>query len=317
MFISVVLSFYNEEKVIPELIQRLRASLAIYKKNYELIFVNDDSIDNSLVLLKKAARGHKDIKIINMSRNFGVGGCVMAGLKHTCGDAVIYMDADLQDPPELIPKLITAWKESQDTEIVNTVRITRAGEHPIKLWLTKVGYFLLKSVSDIKITPNAGDFKLLSRKAVNELIKLEEEKPFIRGLVSLVGFKQAQVFYHRDARWGGKTKFPIYSRKVIDNFLESALISFSDAPLKISLLLGFLVSMGAFLYLAIIFIMKLFNLNLPGWSAIMATMFFLGGIQLLTIGVLGLYIGAIYRQTRNRPNYIIKSLVGFGKGDIK
>ncbi|PJE68598.1 glycosyl transferase, partial [Candidatus Shapirobacteria bacterium CG10_big_fil_rev_8_21_14_0_10_38_8] len=233
------------------------------------------------------------------------------------GDAVIYMDADLQDPPELIPKLITAWKESQDTEIVNTVRITRAGEHPIKLWLTKVGYFLLKSVSDIKITPNAGDFKLLSRKAVNELIKLEEEKPFIRGLVSLVGFKQAQVFYHRDARWGGKTKFPIYSRKVIDNFLESALISFSDAPLKISLLLGFLVSMGAFLYLAIIFIMKLFNLNLPGWSAIMATMFFLGGIQLLTIGVLGLYIGAIYRQTRNRPNYIIKSLVGFGKGDIK
>jgi len=318
MFISIVLSFYNEEKVIPALVDRLRLALDIkYKKRYELIFVNDDSTDKSLALLKKAARGHKDIKIINMSRNFGVGVCVMAGLKHACGDAVIYMDADLQDPPELIPKLITLWEESGDIEIVNTVRISRAGEHPIKLWLTKVGYFLLRWASDIKITPDAGDFKLLSRRAVNELIKLEEEKPFVRGFVSWIGFKQAEVFYHRDARWGGKTKFPIYSRKVIDNFLESALISFSDAPLKISLLLGFLVSMGAFSYLAAIFVMKLFNLNLPGWSAIMATILFLGGVQLLTIGVLGLYVGAIYRQTRNRPNYIIKNLLGFDNVHVK
>jgi dolichol-phosphate mannosyltransferase len=312
MFISVVLSFRNEEEVLLELIRRLRNVL---KKdvgdNYELIFVNDASDDRSLDILINTAKGHNDIKIINMSRLFGGSVCVMAGLKYAKGDAVIYMDADLQDPPELIPELIRVWKENKEVEVVNTVRLSRAGEHPLKLWLTKLGYKILKSVSDIDLIVNAGDFKLLSRRMVKELLKFEEERPFLRGIVYWVGFKQAQVFYNRDARFAGKTKFPIYSKRVIKNFLDSALISFSDAPLKISLFLGFLVSVGAFCYLIIIFIMKFFNLSLPGWSAIMATMLVLGGMQLLTIGVMGLYINAIYRETKDRPRYIIKDMIEY------
>lgn len=320
--ISVVLSFRNEEKVIPEIIRRLRNVLDDECRGdriggYELVFVNDASTDRSLYLLHEAAKGHNDMKIINMSRNFGVSECVIAGMRYTGGDAVIYMDTDLQDPPELIPELISKWRDGDRVEVVYTTRRSRAGEHPVKLWLTSLGYKTLRYVSDIDLPINSGDFKLLSRRAVNELLKLQERNPFLRGLVTWVGFKHAQVLYDRDERYGGETKFPIYSRKVINNFLDSALISFSDMPLKISLLMGFFVSFGAFLFLIFVFIHKLMGWALPGWSAITAIILVLGGVQLMTIGVLGLYIGSIFRETKNRPSYIVESTVGFDKHESK
>jgi dolichol-phosphate mannosyltransferase len=156
-----------------------------------------------------------------------------------------------------------------------------------------------------------GDFKLLSRRAVNQLVRFREKKPFTRGLVNWIGFNQTTITYHREERFAGNTKFPIFSWGVISNFLDSALISFSDVPLKISLLVGFLVSFGAFSYLIVILIMKYLNWSLPGWSAIMATMLMLGGIQLFTLGMLGLYINSIFIETKRRPNYIIDSTFGF------
>jgi len=311
-FISVVLSFFNEEENIPELVHRLRAALdPSHASRYELIFINDVSTDRSLALLKELAVGHRDIKVVNMSRNFGVSVCVLAGMRHAKGDVIVYLDADLQDPPELIPTMIEKWQADPEVEVVYTTRRSRAGEGALKLAITRLGYRILRTTSDIKLVPNSGDFKLLSRRVVNELLKMNEQKPFIRGMVTWVGFKQVQVEYDREARHAGDTHFPVLGWKVISNFLDSALISFSDVPLKIALLLGFVVSVGAFLWLIGVFDMKLLGYTLGGWAAIMATMLVLGGVQLLTIGVLGLYINAIFRETRQRPPYIVKDTFGF------
>jgi len=311
-FISVVLSFFNEEENIPELVRRLRAALdPKHIGRYEFVFVNDVSSDRSLELLKELAVGHSDIKVLNMSRNFGVSICVMAGLRYAKGDVVVYMDADLQDPPELIPTLIEQWQADPEVEVVYTTRRSRAGEGPLKMVITRLGYRILHATSDIKLVPDSGDFKLLSRRVVNELLKMDEAKPFVRGMVTWVGFKQVQVLYDREARHAGETHYPILGWRVISNFLDSALISFSDVPLKIALLLGFIVSGGAFLWLIGVFVMKVLGYTLGGWAAIMATMLVLGGVQLLTIGVLGLYINAIFRETRQRPNYIVKDTFGF------
>lgn len=311
-FLSVVLSFFNEQENIPELVRRLRAALTpICGERYELIFVNDASTDRSLELLKQLARGQRDIKVVNMSRNFGVSICVMAGLRYAKGDAVIYMDADLQDPPELIPTLVAKWQEDPEVEVVYTTRRSRAGESAWKLAITRLGYRILHATSDIKLVPDSGDFKLLSRRVVNELLKMQESKPFVRGMVTWVGFKQVQVLYDREARHAGQTHYPVLGWRVISNFLDSALISFSDVPLKIALFLGFFVSVGAFLWLIGVFVMKFLGYTLGGWAAIMSTMLVLGGVQLLTIGVLGLYINAIFRETRQRPHYIVKDTFGF------
>ncbi len=312
--VSIVLSFFNEEDVLEELVDRLRNVFRdVLKSNisdYELIFVNDASTDRSKGILMNLSKGNEDIKIINMSRNFGVSPCVLAGMEFSSGDAVIYMDADLQDPPELIPEMVKTWLQ-EEADVVHTKRLSRAGESKFKLWLTKIGYLILNKVSNINIEPEVGDFKLLSRRAVNELVRLKEKKPFMRGMVNWIGFKQTTILYNREARFAGETKFKVYGWKVISNFLDSALISFSDVPLKFSLLVGFLVSIGAFCYLVIVFAMKYMGLSLPGWSAIMATMLMIGGIQLFTTGMLGLYINVMFLEAKRRPNYIVESTFGF------
>lgn len=321
MKISVVFSFFNEEDVLEELVSRVRTALAKELsgriRGYEMIFVNDRSTDGSLAILQQLAEGNDDIKIINMSRNFGISPCVFAGFEHSSGDAVIYMDSDLQDPPELIPQMLDLWLKNPEMDVIHTRRASRAGESKIKLFMTKIGYSILHKVSHIAIQPEVGDFKLLSRRAVNQLVRFKEHRPFTRGLVNWIGFNQTTITYHREERFAGETKFPVFSWGVISNFLDSALISFSDVPLKISLLLGFLVSFGAFGYLVVIFIMKYLNWSLPGWSAIMATMLMLGGIQLFTLGMLGLYINAIFIESKKRPNYIIESTFGFDSQPLK
>lgn len=313
--VSVVLSFFNEAAVIPELLARLRAVLrqevaAGNVRRYELIFVNDASTDQSAALLgEQITQG--DIVLVNMSRNFGVSECVYAGLKEAGGDAVIYMDADLQDPPELIPTLLARWKDDPAVEVVYTTRRRRQGEHPLKLLLTRFGYRFINRISEINLPVDSGDFKLLSRRVVDQLLAMEEKLPYLRGLVSWVGFKQAQVFYDREPRFDGRraTKYPVLSRRVIYGYLDRALISFSDAPLKMSLILGFLFASLAGIYLIVVLFQKLMGWYEPGWPAIMATMLLLGGIQLVVLGFVGLYINVIFLEVKKRPVYIIESVI--------
>ncbi len=314
--LSVIFSFRNEEQVIPEAISRMRSVLGKacaegQISGYELIFVNDASTDRSLQLLTKAAQGHNDIRIVNMARNFGVSPCVLAGMDFSTGDLVAYMDIDLQDPPEVLSAMIKAWRENGGVDVVHTVRRSRAGEHWAKLAMTRVGYWILKSVSNVPIRVNAGDFKLLSRRAVNELLRLREKKPFVRGLVAWVGFKQIEITYDRAPRFAGETKFPAGGIKVIRNFLESALISFSDVPLHMATLVGVIISLLAFLGLIYVVIGRFLDLNVPGWTGIMMAILFLGGVQLLFLGVMGLYVHAIFLEVKGRPNYIVESTLGF------
>jgi dolichol-phosphate mannosyltransferase len=314
--ISVVLSFFNEDSVIPELLHRLRSILRSLQeksviRGYELVFVNDNSTDHSLEILINEFEKNKDIVIVNMSRNFGGSECVLAGMMYTKGDAVIYMDADLQDPPELIPELIEKWRQEADAEVVYTTRLSRADEHPFKMFITKWGYRFINKTSNIRLPVDSGDFKLLSRRAVDELLMLKEKQPYLRGLISWIGFKQAQVFYHREPRFDGRknTKFPVMSKRVIYGYLDRALISFSDAPLKAALFLGFIVSFLAAIYIVVVIIQKIMGWYEPGWPAIMATMLFLGGTQLIVLGVLGLYINTIFLEVKGRPSYIVKNVI--------
>ena len=319
--ISVVLSFWNEEDVLPELIRRLRAAFASLLEaeeigGYELIFVNDASTDRSEWILREAARGQDGVKVINMSRNFGVSPCVIAGMLHARGDAVVYMDADLQDPPELIPELVRVWKSEPEVDVVHTVRRSRAGETRLKLAITRLGYAILRTVSTIDLPLEAGDFKLLSRRAVDLVAQFREKRPFLRGLVCWIGFEQRIVHYHREPRFAGKTKFRVLGLKVIRNFIDSAVVSFSDVPLKASTALGMLFSGASLLYMLWILFGWLSGTEAPGWSATLAAVLFLGGVQLLSIGILGTYVASIFLEAKGRPNFIVRDTVGFDRPSV-
>lgn len=313
--LSIIFSFRNEEENIPELVRRVRTVLQgeIEKEiilNYEMIFINDDSTDDSRKILIKLAKEKNDIKVINMSRNFGVYPCVFAGLKYSSGDAVIYMDADLQDPPEIIPKMLQAWKSEETIDVVHTKRIKRLGESKFRLLLTQVGYRLLKNISQIDLPIEVGDFKLLSRRAVNHLSNFKEKNPYTRGLVCWIGFNQTTINYVREPRFSGNTKFPTY-RSFLPNFLNSAFISFSAVPLQTASLIGLFgcfVSIPVFIH---VMLERISGQAIPGWTAVMVSILFLGSIQLLAVGVLGLYVHAIYLEVKGRPNYIIESIFGF------
>jgi len=317
--LSVIISFFNEEEVLPVLIQRLRDVLREecdkgMLSGYELIFVNDSSTDHSEDILIAAAKEQDDIKIITMSRNFGVSPCVLAGMEYSTGDLVVYMDADLQDPPEAIHEMLKAWREGKDIDVVNTVRLSRKGEPLLKLLLTRIGYRMLKYVTNINFLVEAGDFKLLSRRAVKQLIRLKEKQPFLRGLTYWIGFNQAVVYYHRQARYSGKPKFPLNDYRIIHNFLFSALISFSDLPLQFSLFMGAITTFFAFCFLIYVFVQKFILVHTtPGWTAMMAVILFLGGMQLLIMGIIGLYINTIFLETKGRPNYIVSRMFGFDR----
>ena len=313
--ISVILSFLDEEEVLPELIKRLRNVFSNLKKkqivsSYELIFVNDNSSDGSEKLLTSETK-KGDVILLNMSRNFGVSECAIAGMSISNGDAVIYMDADLQDPPELIESLIDAWIKDKDAEVVHTTRTKRKGEHWLKMIVTKIGYRFINFISEIDLPIDSGDFKLLSRKVVNHVLELNETRPYLRGLISWIGYKQIHISYNRDERLNGRlnTKMNVLSSKVIYYWLDRALISFSDAPLKIILFFGLMLSGFSLFYIIVILIQKLLGISIPGWAAIMSSVLFLGGVQIIMLGAMGLYVGANYRESKKRPLYIIKNII--------
>jgi glycosyltransferase involved in cell wall biosynthesis len=310
--VSAVFSFRNEEENIPELIRRTTAAFDDAGVDHELIFVNDWSNDRSLELLTAAAVADGRIKIINMARRFGVSPCVLAGFAHTSGDAVVYMDADLQDPPELIPQLVAEWRKGAD--VVNTTRLTRAGESKAKLWFTRQGYRLIRAASDIDILMDTGDFKLLSRRVVDEVMKLDEYDPFLRGLVRWVGFKQVQIYYDRNARHAGQTHFTWASSSHL-RAMVAGITSFSSYPLYISFVLGLLMSACAIVYLAVAYGAESFWGASQGWQSGTAAISLLGGIILVCIGIQSIYISRINREVRRRPNWIVDSVVNLG--DIK
>lgn len=309
--VSVVLSFRNEEPVIPELLDRLQRVLRSLPIRYELIFVNDASTDGSLSLLAAKAKEDSGIKVLTMSRRFGVYECMFAGFEYASGDAVIYMDADLQDPPEVIPKLIENWFRGAD--VVYTVRTSRAGEPPLKMFLTKIAYRVLRSASDVNLPVDAGDFRLMSRRVVKELLKSNEKDPYFRGLVSWVGFKQVAVPYDREARFAGRSQRSLLTKGPINVFL-SGLTSFSLWPLHLCLLAGLIMCLVGLVSIGVMIVQTCLDASCPDWWRMVVAMCFFTGIQMVGIGILGLYLGRVYNQVRSRPDYIVESTVGFDKG---
>ena len=246
-----------------------------------------------------------------MSRKTGVSECVYAGMSVATGDAVVYLDSDLQDPPELIQEMVDAWRKDVDCEVVYTVRNSRRGEGIVKLKFTKFGYRFLRRITSINLPLDAGDYKLVSRKVVNILLTHQEFKPFMRGIITSIGFKQIPVYYDREPRGDGRknTKFVLFSPRTVSGWLDSALISFSDIPLKFALGAGLITATLSLLYIFVVLIQKALGLYVPGWPSLMAVILLLGSMQLVILGVIGLYINAIFTQTKNRPIYIIRNIV--------
>jgi dolichol-phosphate mannosyltransferase len=307
--VSVVFSFRNERDNIPTLVSRLAAMFAAEPVDYELVFVNDASTDGSLdALLQERARNPR-VKVITMSRRFGVAECMRAGMAAASGDAVIYMDADLQDPPELIPRLLDRWRAGAD--VVHTVRTHRRGESALKMRLTKLAYRIIQSGSSIELPVDAGDFKLLSRAAVDHLLALKESDPYIRGLVVWLGFTQAFVPYERDARHAGRTHFPFFSRNPWKTF-AMGLTSFSFLPVYAIVGLAALGTIGAALLGAagaIIYATE--SWQRAAGAFLLALFTFFWASILGAIAAVGLYVIRIYKDVRGRPQYIVASTVGF------
>lgn len=307
--LSVVLSFRNEAEVIPELIDRLAKALGGASIDYELIFVNDASTDGSLALLEEHRRRNPRVKILNMSRRFGVSPCVMAGFQYARGESIVYMDADLQDPPELLPTLFARWREGAD--VVYTVRTDRRGESRAKLALTRLAYQVIRRLSSIDLPIEAGDFKLLSRRVVDQLLQLGEQELYLRGLVTWVGFRQVAVPYERQPRGGGVTHFPLLgSVGPIKTFL-AGFTSFSHVPLALFMVLG--IVFGAASKLALLGMIVAWAIGSPPSAA---AVFFTIGVLcwatlLFGIGVLGIYLAIVHREALGRPRYIVESAVGF------
>ncbi len=305
---SVVIPVFNEEDNLELLHRRLSKVLENLCQQYEIIFVDDGSRDNSVEIMRRLREANPRVKIISFSRNFGHQIAITAGIDYTSGSAVIVMDADLQDPPEVIPQLVEKWKEGYDT--VYAIRESRR-DPLLKRAIAFVFYRLFRRMSDVDIPVDAGDFRLMSRRVVDILKAMPERNRYLRGLASWVGFNQATVRYARDERYRGERKYTLWqsARLAVDG-----ITSFSHFPLRLVTHLGLIVSLVGFIYTAKIIIdTLLFGRVVPGWTTLMAAVIFLGGVQLIVVGVIGGYIGRIYVEAQQRPLYLIKQKIGFSK----
>lgn len=304
--LSVVVPIYNEEKIIDELHARLTPVLeGIGGLGFEVVLVDDGSSDASWPLMQQLSGRDPRYRSVKLSRNFGHQVAITAGLDHARGDAVVVIDADLQDPPEVIPEMVAKWREGFD--VVYGVRESRDGESFLKLWTAGLFYRLLRRFTNVDIPVDVGDFRLLSHRAAAQLRELKEKDRFVRGLVSWMGFNQTGVTYHREARFAGETKYP-YSKMI--KFALDGITSFSSVPLKLASWLGYATSVLAFLYMLSVFVQKALGYTVPGFATIMVAMLFVGGVQLICLGIIGEYIGRIFNEIKPRPIYIIDTVVG-------
>ncbi|MDD3374794.1 MAG: glycosyltransferase family 2 protein [Candidatus Omnitrophica bacterium] len=303
--ISIIFSFRNEEKTLEELYRRTQDVLKRSNLLYEMIFVNDASTDGSLNILTNLALKDQSVKVINLSRRFGYNQSFMAGLEFFSGDAAVILDSDLQDSPEEIPRLIEKWELG--AEVVHAVRQERLGENFFKLQLTSLAYKIIRKISSIELLENAGNFKLLSRRVVQELLRLKEQDPYLRGLISWVGFKQDKIYYKRQKRFAGKGHFPVLtSSGPIKEFI-SGVTSFSEffpfLPIGSGLIFLILGLVAGFREL-IIFLSGAMS---PSW--IITLILIVGGVQLISLGLVGLYIGRIWKEVARRPRHIVESTI--------
>jgi len=303
--ISIICPFYNEENMVSLFFSELMKTVATLEDDIEIICINDGSTDRTLQKLieqKRSVPTDLVFRIIDLSRNFGKEAALTAGIERAQGDAVIPIDTDLQDPPELIGALVDKWREGY--EVVLAKRCDRSSDTWLKRKTAEWFYRLHNSISNPPIPENVGDFRLLDRTAVEALKKLPERERFMKGLFNWVGFKTAQIEFTRKHRKAGETKFPMFK---LWNFALDGITSFSTVPLRIWSYLGFLISIAAFTYGSIIIIRTLTQgIDIPGYASMIVIILFLGGLQLIGIGVLGEYLGRIYIETKKRPIYIIR-----------
>lgn len=305
--LSIVVPLYNEQDNIDYLIDRVIKAISQLNLPYEIVCVNDGSKDNTLELLIKHHLHNPQIKIVNLSRNFGKEIALSAGIDYAQGAAVIPIDADLQDPPELIGQLVEKWREGYD--VVYATRKSRTGESWLKRFTAKYFYKTIGKMSRVPIPPNTGDFRLLDRTVVEALKKMPERTRFMKGLFAWVGYKQTAIFFDREPRFAGKTTWNYWK---LWNFALDGIISFSLFPLKIWTYLGLFVSLISLLYASFLVIRTLiFGIEVPGYASLMVAVLFFGGIQLITLGVIGEYLGRVYEEVKRRPLYFVRESYGF------
>jgi polyisoprenyl-phosphate glycosyltransferase len=296
--LSVCAPVFDEEALVEAFYARATAALAGF--DYELIIVDDGSRDATPGILDRLADADSRLRVVHLSRNFGHQAALTAGLEHARGDVVAMLDADLQDPPELIREMIEIWADGSD--VVYAVRNQREGETRFKLATAAWFYKLFDKLAQVDLEPNSGDFRLLDRRALDALLSMGERSRFLRGMTVWVGFTQTAISYQRDARYAGETKYPL--RKML-RFSLDAISSFSHVPLQVSTYLGFLFSGIAFLAIPLVVVLRVLGSYLPGFGAITIAILMLGGIQLIAIGLIGEYVGRIYDEVKRRPLYVV------------
>ena len=319
MIISIISTFYNEEESINLFYSEIKNILIKKKIEYEFIFVNDCSTDKSEEIVKKICVKDLNVKLINTSRKFGVQECFYAGLKYMKGDAAIFIDTDLQDPPELIDKMIDCYFEGY--EVVHTKRTKREGEGIFKLFLTKYAYKLINIFSEIKLNENSGIFKLFTKKVAKIILSTNDHDPYLRGMFNWVGFKQKTLDYERKSRTKGESKFKlmdILTFKTTNPWKEvvRGITSFSLVPLYLPLIAGFIMSIISFLLIIYFFMQKIFIDEVTsGWTSLFLAILLIGGLILIILGTIGIYIGKMFEILRGRPKYIIKDTMNLEKKD--
>jgi polyisoprenyl-phosphate glycosyltransferase len=299
---SIVVPVYNEEAVVRESYKRLKKTAEGLDGTYEIIFVNDGSRDKTAEIINEICRDDPCIKLIDFSRNFGHQIAITAGMDYSTGQAVVVIDADLQDPPEVIPEMIKKWREGYD--VVYGKRLVRKGESVFKKITAKIFYRTLRRLTDVDIPLDTGDFRLIDRRVCDELKRVGERNRFVRGIISWLGFKQTGVEFVRDKRFAGETKYPL---KKMLKFAFDAIASFSYKPLKLIAYVGVFLSALSFLYLIFVIYQAIFTDNtVQGWASILAATLFFNGIVLIMLGIIGQYVGRIYDEAKNRPLYIVR-----------
>jgi glycosyltransferase involved in cell wall biosynthesis len=306
--VSVVAPMLDEEETARIFCDRVRD--AMDGLPWELIVVDDGSTDATPAILAEAAAADERVKVITLSRNFGHQTAITAGLDHASGDAIVMIDADLQDPPELIPTMIEHWRAGSD--VVYTTRTERTGESRFKLTTARWFYSILGRVADVPLVANAGDFRLLDRRALDALLTMRERNRYIRGMTTWVGFTQTALPYTREARHAGGTKYTF--RKMV-HFALDAIASFSNVPLQLATVAGFVCAMLAFLAVPVAIGFRIFDQFLPGVTTTVVAVLLLGGIQLIAIGLIGEYVGRIYDEVKRRPLYIVRDRANVGAAE--